>query len=230
MPKYFCQLSLVFNRTHHLNYMLNIIAHRGYWDNPQEKNTSEAFLRAFENNFGIETDFREFSGQLVIGHDLPGPKSMLADDLIAISNFYSSSNFLAINVKADGLSILIKNFISKLNHNKYFAFDMSVTDYRSYFKAEVPVFTRMSEYENPPVFFDQTAGIWLDSFDRVWFDSELIAAYLRLGKHIAIVSPELHGRDYCELWHFLKKYSFHLNPLISICTDHPSDAREFFYG
>jgi glycerophosphoryl diester phosphodiesterase len=50
---------------------MKIIAHRGMWFNKHEQNTLVAFERALENGFGIETDFRDFNGSLVISHDLP---------------------------------------------------------------------------------------------------------------------------------------------------------------
>jgi hypothetical protein len=36
--------------------MIKIIAHRGFWYKPEEKNTLAAFERALQNGFGIETD------------------------------------------------------------------------------------------------------------------------------------------------------------------------------
>lgn len=209
---------------------MKIIAHRGFWISPDEKNTPKAFMRAFENNFGIETDFREINGGLVVSHDFPTQSSMSSEELIEITKLYPSPTIIAINIKTDGLSHLVKSFVEKLRTVKYFAFDMSATEYRSYFAVEVPVFTRMSEYETSPIFLSSSDGIWFDSFDSIWFDPKLILAYLNLGKQIAFVSPELHGRDHSELWHLIREQSFHLNPSVSICTDYPQDAREFFCG
>ena len=61
--------------------MLEIIAHRGLWQdtkNPNDKsaqNTLKAFERAFEGGFGVETDLRDFAGQIVISHDIATPKA-----------------------------------------------------------------------------------------------------------------------------------------------------------
>ena len=50
--------------------MLKIIAHRGFWLEKSEQNSLKAFKKAFENGFGVETDVRDFNGELVISHDI----------------------------------------------------------------------------------------------------------------------------------------------------------------
>ena len=61
-----------------------ILAHRGVWQNPVEKNSAAALRRALENGFGVETDIRDLDGQLVISHDPPRAGAMrLADFLDA---------------------------------------------------------------------------------------------------------------------------------------------------
>lgn len=40
---------------------MQIIAHRGFWELEKEQNTTLAFQKSFENGFGIETDFRDFT-------------------------------------------------------------------------------------------------------------------------------------------------------------------------
>jgi glycerophosphoryl diester phosphodiesterase len=53
-----------------------------------EQNTEAAFRRALENGFGIETDFRDCGGSLVVSHDpaLSGspPVKLTADDFFAV--------------------------------------------------------------------------------------------------------------------------------------------------
>jgi len=110
----------------------------------------------------------------------------------------------------------------------YFVFDMSAPDMRGYFNEGIPTFTRLSEYEQSPSFLDKSAGVWLDSFDGDWYDLPLINGLLDKNKQIAIVSPELHGRGHLELWDFMKKKHLHKSALISLCTDFPLDAKEYF--
>ena len=64
-------LSLPDLTTRRGNFLMIIISHRGYWIQPAEKNTEEAFSRSFERGMGTETDVRDHRGELVISHDMP---------------------------------------------------------------------------------------------------------------------------------------------------------------
>jgi len=48
-----------------------ILAHRGAWTVPKERNSAEALKRALKSGFGIETDLRDLDGTVVISHDPP---------------------------------------------------------------------------------------------------------------------------------------------------------------
>lgn len=209
---------------------MNIIAHRGYWLKPSEKNTAVAFIRALKNNFGIETDFRDFKGELVISHDIPNSRVMKSSQLADLYRAYPVSAPMALNIKSDGLYNLIIKFLSDAEFKCAFVFDMSIPDMRGYLRYKIPIFARLSEYESPQPLFDSCSGVWLDSFEGDWYDADTIICLLNEGKKVAIVSPELHGRPYENLWMLVKKHNFHLNELVSICTDHPMQAKEYFYG
>jgi hypothetical protein len=207
---------------------MKIIAHRGYWFDSSEKNTLVAFSRALEGGFGIETDFRDFNGQLVISHDIPVDNAMKVDEFINLCKQYPVSSQIALNIKSDGLYSLVKKLISESGMLNYFVFDMSVPDTRGYLSAQIPVFTRLSEYETAPAFFEQSQGIWLDAFESEWYDATVINNLLDSNKQVAIVSPELHGRSHLDLWQFLKMHDFHNHKLVSLCTDFPLEAKEYF--
>lgn len=208
---------------------MQIIAHRGFWLDPSEKNTSIAFARALENGFGIETDFRDLNGELVISHDLPGDDAMPIGDFVSLYATACNDVLMALNIKADGLQSLVKKMVEDSGMENYFVFDMSVPDMRGYFSEGIPTFTRLSEYEQSPAFLDKSTGFWLDAFEGKWYDLPIINSLLEKNKQIVIVSPELHGRTHRELWGFVKKNHLHQNPLISLCTDFPLEAREYFY-
>ena len=87
---------------------MNILAHRGYWLKPEEKNTRIAFERALSLGFGIESDVRDYLGNLVISHDIPGDSAMPLSEFIALLEQYPRVSF-ALNVKSDGLQLGIKN-------------------------------------------------------------------------------------------------------------------------
>ena len=41
--------------------VLQIIAHRGFWEQEQDKNSYFAFQKSFTNGFGVDTDLRDFT-------------------------------------------------------------------------------------------------------------------------------------------------------------------------
>jgi len=89
---------------------MQIIAHRGYWLYAAEKNSSVALSRALEHGFGIETDFRDLNGGLVVSHDVPVIGAMKVDEFINLYKQYPVSAPMALNIKSDGLYPLIKDF------------------------------------------------------------------------------------------------------------------------
>lgn len=65
---------------------MKILAHRGAWTDSREQNTPEAFRRSLISGFGIETDIRDLSEQLVISHN-PAPEgSLLFKDFLKHAN------------------------------------------------------------------------------------------------------------------------------------------------
>jgi hypothetical protein len=210
--------------------MMQVIAHRGYWLKPEEKNTEIAFARALQHGFGIETDFRDSNGKLVISHDVPEYGAYPIDQFIKLFRQMPVDAPIAINVKSDGLYGLVKDLIVRSGVRSYFVFDMSVPDTLGYLSANIPVYTRLSEYEPTPALLNKCKGVWLDAFEREWYDDGIINELLEMNKSIAFVSPELHKRPYIKMWEFLIDHKLHLNSRVSICTDFPLDAKEFFYA
>lgn len=208
---------------------MNIIAHRGYWLYSGEKNTAVAFERALENGFGIETDFRDLNGELVVSHDIPKIGAIKAAEFIEMYQARPVSAPIALNIKSDGLHGLINEFIAHAEFKSVFVFDMAVPDMRGYLKNYIPTFTRLSEYESNPTFLDSSQGVWVDAFESEWYGATEITSLLKQKKQIALVSPELHGRPYLPLWELIKAHDFHRNGLVSICTDFPMQAKEYFH-
>ena len=211
--------------------MIQIISHRGLWKEEVEKNSLISFKQSIDSGFGMETDIRDHNNELVISHDIPKSQS----DLLTLNEFlelYSESKCeltLALNIKADGLSELLKKSLKLFNINNYFVFDMSIPDTLSYKNNSTIFYTRQSEYEKEPVFYNESRGVWLDEFYSSWIDSKTLKVHYENNKKICIVSPELHGRDYHSEWEKYKKISID-NPDIDItlCTDKPLEARSYF--
>ncbi len=201
-----------------------IMSHRGYWLEPQEKNSRIAFARSFDLGFGTETDVRDYNGKLVISHDIPTGSEFSLEEFLVIFNKRKLP--LAINIKADGLAASLKLVMEQGEVADWFVFDMSVPDTRVYLELGMPVFTRMSEVEQTPIWLKQVAGIWLDAFYDTWYDVQQIEVLLAQGKRVCVVSSELHKRDHRSLWELLHPLSTHAQ--LMLCTDLPEHAREFF--
>ena len=201
-----------------------ILSHRGYWTQAHEKNSSTAFTRSFNLDFGTETDIRDKNGTLVISHDMPIDSALTFKEFL---NIYDQCNLpLALNIKADGLAHTLKTYMQNNQSSNWFVFDMSVPDMRAYINLGIPVFTRMSEVEQEPVWLDQVVGVWLDSFSEEWYSAALIENLLVQGKRVCVVSSELHGRDKTSLWRLLSPLSQH--PQLMLCTDTPEEAKAYF--
>jgi hypothetical protein len=206
---------------------MEIISHRGYWIEKSEKNTTLSFERSFELGYGTETDIRDYNGNLVISHDIPTENSILIDDFFRVYKNLSNST-LALNIKSDGLQSILSSKLEEYNIHNYFVFDMSIPDSIGYINNQIKVFSRQSEYERIPSFYDKVEGIWLDSFQNEWYDLNLIINHIEKGKKVAIVSSELHGRDQMGLWEFIKISNLYKEKKLILCTDFPELASKYF--
>lgn len=203
---------------------MRIISHRGYWLHADEKNHRVAFERSFDLGFGTETDVRDCAGELLISHDPPGGQEMRLDELLTLLGGRSLP--LAINIKADGLASRIGQMFKQHGVTDWFAFDMSIPDMRSFLRAGLPVYTRMSEVEREAVWLQEAQGVWLDGFQERWYDDALLDALLTRNKPVCVVSAELHGREAEPFWAWLHPYRRH--PGLTLCTDFPEQAVQFF--
>jgi hypothetical protein len=186
-------------------------------------NTAGAFRRAFAGGFGLETDVRDQDAALVVSHDPPAAGAPSVDRLLDPSGIPPGTP-LAINVKADGLAPLFASWLRRCGEPDVFFFDMSAPEQRRY--AGMPCFTRQSDMEPEPVLLADAQGIWLDAFAADWWSLDLVEAHLRTCRRVAIVSPELHGRDPAPRWHMLRNARWKGSDNVLLCTDHPDVARD----
>ena len=207
---------------------MKFISHRGYWKTEGEKNSDKAFERSFGLDFGTETDIRDFLGELVISHDIANSSSISANHFFDLFNSFNPNIPLALNIKADGLHLKLKKLLNQYKINNYFTFDMSIPDNLGYIKENINFFSRQSEYELEPAFYGECIGIWLDCFQGIWYNKELIISHLNNDKQVALVSPELHNRNSLELWDFLKLNKIDQLEGVILCTDYPEEANSFF--
>jgi len=212
-----------------------ILAHRGLWRQPAEKNGLVALRSALAEGFGVETDIRDHAGELVISHDPPSANALPLADLLNACQQMASQGTLALNIKADGLQQPLADALARhrITPDRYFVFDMSVPDALGYLRLGMPCFTRQSEIEPKPAFLDQASGIWLDCFREDWINEGVILDHCAAGRAVALVSPELHGRDMRPAWEVWRNAYRNVrrqgqSHRIMICTDRPREAREYF--
>lgn len=209
----------------------NILAHRGLWSAPEDRNTRAALRAALKLGFGLETDLRDSAGQLYVSHDpVSAPGTLTANELFADYTALAASGRLALNVKADGLQGRIATALreAEIPASRYFAFDMSVPDALGYLKIGFPTYTRVSEHESDPAFLNSAAGVWIDNFLGDYPQIAAARRYLDAGQRATLVSPELHGRPHQPIWQAVRDASLHRHPAFEICTDFPNEAFDFF--
>lgn len=209
---------------------MQILAHRGFWKVASEKNTYESIRKAFEYEFGIETDIRDYQGKLVISHNVADGSCMEAEDMFKCYKELGCCAQLALNVKADGIQPLLAPLLQKYQIQNYFLFDMSIPELVVNEREQLKYYTRHSDIERECVMYDKACGVWLDCFyDRSWLSETIIEKHVSSRKRMCIVSPELHGYEYMAVWEMIKKNGYHKNDQISLCTDKPEEARRYFY-
>ena len=166
-----------------------VLSHRGYWRDVSEKNTRLAFERSFSLGFGTETDLRDCGSKLVISHDMADRSAMLVEDFFDLYTSFDKQLPLALNIKADGLQSELKRLLETYKIHNYFVFDMAVPDGLAYINRGLMTYTRQSEFESTPAYYEIAQGVWLDEFFSHWITDEVIEQHLAIGKSICIVSP-----------------------------------------
>jgi hypothetical protein len=102
---------------------------------------------------------------------------------------------------------------------------MSVCDTLGYIKEGLNVYSRKSEFEQTIVFPAECKGVWYDIFNPKYHNNSEVLNYILNKKEICLVSPELHGHLYEDIW---KKYRELPDEHLAICTDRPLEADVFF--
>lgn len=199
---------------------MNLISHRGYWLAKKEQNSLTSIKRSFKNNIGIEIDVRLYKNKIYVSHDHSKPKLFLSE-VFAIA---PKNLFIAINIKEDGLSEILKKNIKKYKIKNYFCFDMSVPEMLKFKKKKINIAERMSDYEKKIIF--NSKNIWIDIIKSQWYDFLFLKKILKQNKKIFIVSNELHSKKILNQWKIIKKISNYKN--VFLCTDKINKSKKFF--
>jgi hypothetical protein len=211
-----------------------IYAHRGLWGESVMQNSLESILLALDKGFSVETDIRDFAGELRVSHDpateeSPGWLELLAS-LEVLQRDLQNQTF-ALNIKSDGLIPLFRK--TGFLNSPHFFFDLSVPEGQKYNAEGLPLATRLSEHEiQTASYATNPLAFWLDGFQEDWYiDAPIIESLMVSNPDVPIVlvSPELHGRDFSRAWGWFKDM-YRGGRNISICTDHPFKVEEFLIG
>jgi glycerophosphoryl diester phosphodiesterase len=136
-----------------------ILAHRGVWTDPAERNTLAAFERAFARGWGAEIDVRDLDGTLVVSHDPPRAGALPFADVVAAYAAAGTGGTLAINTEADGLHAPLAEALAAVDPALWFCFDMAVPDAVVAARHGLPISTRHSDVEPEPVLYDVAGGV-----------------------------------------------------------------------
>lgn len=209
---------------------MNVIAHQGYWLTEIEKNSVEAFHRAFSLDTGVKADLRDLDGEIVISHQLPmhNENLLTLDDLFIIYNNYQKPLPLAFNIKSDGLQDMIKEKVDKHGISNYFLYNLSMSEQIQALKKNLKCYGRQSEYESQAILYNDICGVWIDEFSDEWVDDGLLTEHMNNNKQLCISSPELHDREYLDAWQKYLKLPEILRRHCFLCTNMPEKARDFF--
>lgn len=193
-----------------------IYCHRGHWTTKAEQNSLKALRNAAVNGFGIETDMRDSVNKLVISHDAFSSTSL------ELSEIKGVETPVALNIKCDGL--LQKGhdeIIQLVQQPGSFVFDGSIPEMLQYRRTGVNHALRLSEYEKELSW--QTNYIWLDAFEYDWWLEDSTLQRLSEEHFVVVVSPELHSREYLNVWDVVAEEILSSNPNVAICTDMPAE-------
>jgi len=208
---------------------MEIICHRGYFESSNEQNSLTSFEKAFNNGFGIETDIRDANSEIVISHNIPSGNETPLEDLLKLYKEIGNNLPLALDIKSSELQYPLRELLDKYQISNYFLFDMAIPDAIKFAKDDNNIiYARQSEYEMAPNLYEESSGIWMDEFYSDWIDINHIEEHKKNGKKVALVSPELHGKEHLNRWAAWKKIEQKLDYELSICVNYPNEANLFF--
>lgn len=211
---------------------INVLAQGGWYVMPEEKDLPSAYYRALEAGMGIVVPVRDHDGLLVISHGPASDQSASFDEFLAERPIWPGNTpVIALQVCSNGLSPLLHRSLLKASGLAPYLYGMTVTDIPGYLDGQIPLYVRQSEHETQPPFYEFAEGVWLDSFERDWFDERLIMQHLRAGKLVTVVSPETNGREHEPMWETIAKLQEKLGELaasLQLCTTRPHEALEYF--
>lgn len=206
-----------------------VIAHRGLWHSRNHRkastpNSVESLIRAEKAGFGVESDFRDGKGSLVIAHN---PDEVVeAPNAEEFLHFVEQDSVIAANLKSTGVAEMFPEGVRKLDG--FFFFDMPFPEALLLNDSGESIALRVSEYESVPDHLIEPKWVWLDYWQ---LENHLDEATSFIRNHestrIVAVSPELHGLNPHATWKQISE-EMKTNENLYICTDYPEEFLESF--
>ncbi len=199
-----------------------IYAHIGVWTSLEQQNSRLSIETDHKLGFGVETDFRSHNNRLVVAHD-----PYIDTEVLSLAEFNFQDIPVAMNIKEDGLSEQYREFLDTNQHELSFVFDGSIPEMRKIFDTGLPHALRLSEYERELPW--ETRFIWVDAFVSEWWLGSQEIVNLQQEHFLVFVSPELHGRNFETAWQYFRRMCQENSKKFGICTDLPSQLKEFLH-
>ena len=194
-----------------------IFAHRGMWSSSTDQNSRDSINNAFQSGFAVETDIRDYLGEIVISHDpLVSTLELLRLEMDEFQRF-------ALNLKSDGVFKFLSEAREKLVLSSSFLFDGSIPQMNLIKKQGLPHALRLSEYEREVPW--KSEYLWIDGFNSDWWLTDEKVIKLMENGNCIFVSPELHGRKHEKAFDWFSKQRNEIGLSFSVCTDLPELLR-----
>lgn len=169
---------------------------------------------------GVEVDVRSHRGNLILAHEPMADGVSLEQWL---THYYHKH--LILNVKEEGLENRLIMEMRRFCIDDYFFLDQSFPFLLKTSKSgESRSAVRVSEYESVETALSlqgRVDWVWLDNFDRIWYDNVLIDMLKSKGFRVCLVSPELQGLPQEYISKIKTILSQCLSPIDAVCTKNP---------
>jgi hypothetical protein len=174
-------------------------------------------LDILEDSDGIEFDLRSSGKEILVVHDAFEDGQNFSD----FSDILNKDKFYIVNIKTEGIEEEVVRILDRKGIHNFFLVDCGIPMIvKLGKKGETRIAVRWSEYEGMDsvhLLKDFVQWVWVDTFSKLPLTPETEKEIRKLGFKIALVSPELHGKQ-----ENLEKYKNYLKEnkiqIDAVCT------------
>ena len=190
---------------------MEVILHR--------RNTIQELMTT-STKYGAEIDLRAFKNRIIVQHD----PFIKGEDFEKWIKFYKHGT-LILNIKEEGIEFEVINILRKNNIENFFLLDQSFPYLLKLIKSgEYRTALRISKFESINNAFNlklKAKWIWMDYFERFYYEKEDVQKLKSYGYQICLVSPELLGYKKKETIRISKKIINQDYLIDAVCTKFP---------